>query len=300
MPPIDLKALQRGIASASPTLLMVALGLAVLYLPTLSDQISTHWTTPDSAHAPLVLGVSAWFAWQRLGALRRIEGCSAPVLGGVVFVVGLVLYVVGRSQALDTLEVGSLIPVGAGLLLIVRGWPGLRLMAFPLFFLFFLVPLPSALVQALTTPLKTGVSWLASELMVIAGYPIARSGVVLNVGQYQLLVADACAGLSSIFTLEALALVYLQLVPSAAPWRKWALGLLAVPIAFMANTVRVIVLIAVTYHLGDEAGQGFTHDFAGMLLFIVAVILLLAVDNLLVLGQGLRNRRIGRNAAPAT
>lgn len=300
MPPIEPKALQRGIASASPTLMLVALGLAVLYLPTLADQASTHWTTPDSAHAPLVLAVSAWFAWQRLGALRRVEARTAPVVGGMLFAFGLALYVVGRSQSLETLEVGSLIPVGAGLLLIVRGWPGLRVMAFPLLFLFFLVPLPSALVQVLTTPLKSGVSWLAAELMAIAGYPVARSGVVLNVGQYQLLVADACAGLSSIFTLEALALVYLQLVPTAAAWRKWTLGLLAVPIAFVANTVRVIVLIAVTYHLGDEAGQGFTHDFAGMLLFIVAVILLIAVDNLLVLAQGLRTRRIGRHAAPAT
>jgi exosortase B len=297
---IDLNALHsKEIATRLPGWLVV-FGLAVLYVPTISHQFASSWSLANNAHAPLILAVSAWFAWRARHGTCAEATLSATVVGSCFFAFGLFLYVVGRSQSLDTLEVGSAIPVGAGLLLLLGGWPGLRRMALPLFFLFFLVPLPNAVVEFLTSPLKAGVSWAASELMAFGGYPVARSGVVINVGQYQLLVADACAGLSSIFTLEALALIYVHLIPAAPSWRKWALCLLAVPIAFAANVLRVIVLIAVTYHLGDEAGQGFAHDFAGILLFVVAVILLISIDNTLVLGQRFFSKRIERNAVPAT
>ena len=61
--------------------------------------------------------------------------------------------------------------------------------------------------------------------------------------------------------------------------------MLIVPISFFANVIRVIILVLVTYHFGDEAGQGFVHGFAGMVLFIVALSLILAVDHLLRWGS---------------
>jgi exosortase len=111
-----------------------------------------------------------------------------------------------------------------------------------------------------------------------AGYPIGRSGVILTVGPYQLLVADACAGLNSMFTLEALGLLYMNLMGYTDRLRNVLLAVLVIPIAFVANVIRVIVLILVTYHLGDEAGQGFVHDFAGMLLFGVGLVMLFITD----------------------
>ena len=104
---------------------------------------------------------------------------------------------------------------------------------------------------------------------------MARTGVILQVGPYQLLVADACAGLNTLLTLEALGLLYLNLVRHESAARNITLAMLIVPISFAANVIRVIALALITYHFGDAAGQGFLHGFAGMVLFLAALLLIL-------------------------
>ena len=141
-----------------------------------------------------------------------------------------------------------------------------------------MIPLPEALVSSVTGPLKSAVSAVATQLLFMLGYPVGRSGVMLTVGQYNLLVADACAGLNSMFTLEALGMLYMNLMNYKSVARNVTLALLLIPISFMANIIRVMILVLVTYHFGDEAGQGFVHGFAGMVLFMVALSLMLIVD----------------------
>jgi exosortase/archaeosortase family protein len=116
-------------------------------------------------------------------------------------------------------------------------------------------------------------------LLNAADYPVARSGVILHVGQYQLFVADACAGLNSLFMLEAFGLLYLNVVRHESPMRNAVLAILIVPISFASNVVRVVILALVTYHYGDEAGQGFVHGFSGMVLFGVALVLTVFADS---------------------
>lgn len=142
--------------------------------------------------------------------------------------------------------------------------------------------------------MKMAVSYFAEAILFAAGYPIARSGVILQIGQYQLLVADACAGLHTLFTLEAMGLLYLNLVQHSSAVRNIVLALLIIPISFVSNVVRVIVLTLVTYHLGDEAGQGFLHGFAGMVLFLSGLLLIIVADSLLRIGTNDR----GSDAAP--
>ncbi len=144
-----------------------------------------------------------------------------------------------------------------------------------------MVPLPGAVVDMLTQPLKQGVSYMAETILYALGYPIARTGVILRVGQYQLLVADACAGLNSMFTLEALGLLYMNIIGHTSRLRNVLLALLIVPMSFIANIVRVMILVLVTYHFGDEAGQGFVHGAAGMVLFAVGLCLMFLLDGML-------------------
>jgi exosortase len=144
-----------------------------------------------------------------------------------------------------------------------------------------MIPWPGDWIDAVTQPLKTIVSIAAANVLYELGYPVGRTGVILTVGPYQLLVADACAGLNSIFTLEALGLLYMNLMRYTSLPRNLALAILILPISIAANIMRVIILVLVTYHFGDEAGQGFVHGFAGMVLFLVALTLILFVDKLL-------------------
>ena len=271
-----------------PVLVLLAIGLLTLYVPTYLTLSRVVWNTDDQGHGPLILGVCFWLLWRMRADLLGAPYRPATITGCLVLAVGLLSYVVGRSQEILQLEAGSQIVVMAGLLLLMRGPQALRRAAFPLFFMIFMVPMPGVFVQMLTVPLKAGVSYVVEVMMHALGYPIARSGVVLQVGQYQLLVADACAGLNSMFTLESLGLLYMNLMGYTSRLRNLLLAVLIIPISFCANVVRVVILVLVTFHFGDEAGQGFIHGFAGMLLFLVGLVLMLSVDH--VVGRVLKER----------
>lgn len=278
----------RPYASAWP----IWIGLMILYLPTFWGLAHGIWTSDEQAHGPIVLVVSLFLLWQQRELLMAAsDGKTNPVAGWSLLIFGLLLYALGRSQGILMFEIGSQIPVLFGVLLITHGSKVTRALAFPIGFLIFMVPLPGFLVDSLTGSLKAQVSVLAENILYFIGYPIARSGVTLSIGPYQLLVADACSGLHSIFSLSAMGLLYVYLIR-----QKWLhnvlLLLTVIPIAFMANVVRVMFLVLVTYYFGDEAGQGFAHQFAGIALFLVAILLLFVVDG--VLGWALRKIRYGR------
>jgi exosortase B len=255
-------------------------GLLSLYLPTYIDLANTMPGAASQGHELVVLGVSSWLIWRQRKVLAGLP--SRPVIWGwPLLIFGLALYVLGRSQDILLFEIGSQILVFSSVLLVLKGVAAVRLLTFPLLYLIFMVPLPSALVDAFTLPMKTGVSLAAEQVLYLAGYPISRSGVILQVGQYQLLVADACAGLHTLFTLEALGVLYMHLVKHASVVRNILLAIWIVPISFCANVIRVVVLTVITYHLGDDAGQGFMHGFSGMVLFVSALMLIVGIDNIL-------------------
>jgi len=178
-------------------------------------------------------------------------------------------------------EMGSFIWMLAAILLVKRGSSALKVVWFPLFFMLFMIPLPGTVVIVLTMPMKMAVSYVTEHVLYWANYPIARNGVILQIGQYQLLVADACAGLQTLLTLESLGLFYLNVVRHTSLFRNVALAILIVPISFTANVIRVITLTLITYYFGDGVGQGFLHQFAGIVLFLSALMLILGIDMLL-------------------
>jgi exosortase B len=269
------------------------LGLVALFVPTYTDLAHTLWASEDQAHGPIILAVALFFFWHKHREIGELPPASAKT-GWPLFIFGLLLYILGRSQDILLFEVGAQIPVIAGLLLILRGWAAIRILWFPLLFLIFMVPLPGAVVDTLTLPMKMGVSWATEHILYEFGYPISRSGVILQIGQYKLLVADACAGLHTLFTLEALGLLYLHVVRHESVMRNALLAITIIPISFTANTIRVVALTLITYHYGDAAGQGFLHGFAGMVLFVSALLLIIAMDSLLQFAVGQIKQRDAR------
>lgn len=270
--------------------LIVLAGIAFLYVPSFIDLLNGIWSTPEQAHGPIVLGLSLWLLYRQWPTmLARSKNANGSAAGWPVLMIGLLLYVLGRSQDILIFEIGSLIWILAAIGLILRGAPALKAQWFPLFFMLFMVPLPGAFVDALTMPMKLAVSTVAESVLYWAGYPIARTGVILQIGQYKLLVADACAGLHTLFSLEALGLLYLKLTDSESALRNTLLAILIVPISFVANVIRVMILTLITYYYGDAAGQGFLHGFAGMVLFVSALLIIMAVD--LVLKRVVTGRR---------
>ncbi|MGK5059210.1 exosortase B [Janthinobacterium lividum] len=262
--------------------LPVVVGFAVLYVPSFYNLFTGIWMTEEQAHGPIILLLAFWLIWrQREQILAVAQFNRAPLFGWLLFVAGLLIYIAGRSQQILAFEIGSFVMLTAAILVLKLGTEALRVAWFPFFFMLFMIPLPSSVVSALTLPMKMAVSYVCEHILFWFGYPIARTGVILQIGQYQLLVADACAGLQTLLTLEALGLFYLNLVRHTSAIRNIGLAILIIPISFTANVTRVVTLTLVTYYFGDAAGQGFLHGFAGMVLFISALVLILSLDSLL-------------------
>ena len=260
-------------------------GIFILYLPTYYGLLNGIWSSGDSqSHGPIVLAVVAFLFWQNRQALGIASPVSTnPFLGSLCLAFGLLLYVLGHSQAILLLEIGSQFFVFSGVLLLTRGLAGIKAFWFPIFFILFMIPLPNIFLDAVTMPMKMAVSYVAEHILYWFNFPISRAGVILQIGQYQLLVADACAGMHTLISLEALGLLYLNLVKHNSWFRNITLAILIIPISFTANVIRVMTLTLVTYYFGDAAGQGFVHGFAGMVLFIVALSLIMTVDGMLQL-----------------
>ena len=262
--------------------LPIVIGFAALYIPSFYTLFTGIWMTEEQAHGPIILVLSVWLIWrQREQILAVAQQDSAPVAGWLLFIAALLIYIAGRSQQILAFEIGSFVMITAAILVLKLGVGALRAAWFPFFFMLFMIPLPSSVVSTLTLPMKMAVSYVCEHLLFWAGYPIARTGVILQIGQYQLLVADACAGLQTLLTLEALGLFYLNLVRHTSAIRNIGLAILIIPISFTANVMRVVALTLITYYFGDAAGQGFLHGFAGMVLFVSALVLILSLDSLL-------------------
>ena len=262
----------------TPANILLALGVAALVLPTMFQVARDSWSTEQRPHAPLVLATGLWAVWRELKGSTVERKPGNLILGLLMLGVSLGVFVIARITGILEIEAFAMYAALIAGVYVVQGPAVIRLIWFPLIYLAFTLPPPDTVVAAVTQPIKIAISSWAVTLLHAIGYPIASSGVTIQIGQYQLLVAAACAGLNSIVTLTALCLFYVYLRHRSNPVAFLVIALAAIPIAVVANFVRVVVLILMTYHLGDAVAQGFMHDFAGLLMFSVALFTIFAVD----------------------
>lgn len=239
------------------------------------------WQITEFEHCPLLLAVALWVLWQKREAIVAAQAPRSPLGGAVLMVAGVIVYLAGVRLKAGYFEFGSLAVILAGALALVGGWRLVRECAFVLVFLVLASPMPAPIIFYATSGLKEWVSVVAESVLHAAGYPVARDGVTLRMGPYNLLLADACSGMNSLVSLTAVGLLYVYLTARRAAWHTALLVASIIPVAISTNIVRVLILMLITYHLGDAAGQGFLHEFAGFLLFLVAVLILAAIDFLL-------------------
>lgn len=259
----------------------IIVGLGVISFPTWRYITLESWTTEQGSQGPLILGSGVWLLVRMLAATTDIQRSPAAWQAWSAIISMAILLVLLRRAGVIELEVYALYGLCVVLLFSFIGWRALKAVWFPVFYLGFAFPLPQSLVDALTNPLKIWISDSSVSLLYAFGYPIASAGVTIQVGQYQLLVAAACAGLNSLITLSALTLFYVYLT-HRANWRYMSVLIMAaVPIAIFANLMRVLILILLTFHAGEAAAQGFLHNFAGMTTFAIALMTIYVLDMIL-------------------
>jgi exosortase len=201
-----------------------------------------------------------------------------------------------RTQDLISVEVLSELPVIAGCVLMLSGWKVLKILAFPIGFLFFTVPAPGWMVDGATVPLKVLISDWVTRFLYAVGYPVAQNGVVIMIGPYQLLMQDACAGMNSIFALSAIGMFYVYAFRWKSKLRSVILLTAIVPITIFANFLRVLTLVLIAYYGGIELVDGVLHDLTGIALFVFAITLVFILDGLLGLASAIGRAVWSHNA----
>jgi exosortase B len=268
---------------------LLAASLAVIAVPTLFHLSEQSWSRESGAHGPIILATGAWLLFRQLPQIRREASPGRPAVSLSLLAVALVCYVFGRAYDFITLEAGGVYGAGVAMLHATIGPRLLWKNWFPLFYLAFAIPPPEFVLDALTSPLKQFVSMVTTDMLTALGYPISREGVIILIAQYELLVEDACSGMNSLVGLTAVSLFYIYLTRGSS-WRyATLLTAFVIPIAILANMIRIVLLVLMTYYLGDQFAQGFAHSLAGVVLFATALIMVFAVDQ--VLGMVLARRR---------
>ncbi|WP_249341372.1 exosortase V [Sphingomonas sp. 3P27F8] len=273
---------------------ILVIGLLAVIVPVMIHVGQESWSTEQGAHGPIVLATGLWLLSREWGAARAIARPGSWLVGGVLLAVLLPLYLFARVTSIVEIEGATMYAIVLTTAYLLWGAATIRVVWFPLFYLAFMFPPPDTLFAMLTQPLKIAISQWAVGILHAAGYPIAGSGVSIQIGQYDMLVAAACAGLNSMISLTALGLFYIY-IRHSANWR-YMLFLVAciLPVAIVANLVRVIILLLVTYHFGEAAGQGFIHEAAGLTMFMSALLGIFLIDSL---AAPIRDRLAARGAA---
>ncbi|MBB5686641.1 exosortase V [Sphingobium boeckii] len=259
---------------------LLCVGILAILLPTMAFVAKETWSTEQGGHGPIVLSTGLWLLVRQWPQDKSTLAPPPAYKVALFFVPLLLLYLAARVIQIVEIEGFVMYALLVVTLYSFAGFAVLQRLWFPLFYLLFTFPPPESVVAAVTQPLKIGISQAAIDFLYWLGYPIAGAGVTIQISQYQLLVAEACAGLNSLISLSAISLFYVYM-RHQMNWRYAMILMLAViPVAIFANFVRVLVLILLTYYAGEAAAQGFLHNFAGLTMFVTALLAIFAIDAL--------------------
>ena len=226
----------------------------------------------------MVLATGLWLIARERHRIAAVARPGSAVLSFGLMIPLVILFALARITSI--IEIESIVMYLSLVVVFYAlcGGAAVRAVWFPLVYLLFVFPPPDTLFAAITQPLKIAISQWSVDILHVLGYPVAGSGVTIQIGQYEMLVAAACAGLNSLISLTALGLFYTYLRHSSN-WRYMLLLVACIiPIAVLANLVRVLMLLLITYHFGEAAGQGFFHELAGMTMFVTALLGIFVID----------------------
>lgn len=256
--------------------------VAALYAPILVKLVAQWLNDADYSHGILVPFVSLYLIWRKRDEVAKTPSRPSMVWGLLLVLGSLGVMFLGSLGAELSLARGSIIGVICGLVVYFRGWPTLKLLAFPIAFLLFCIPLPHLLYNEIVFPLQFIASSFATRILEILNvFPIMREGNVLVMPGMRLEVVEACSGIRSLISLLALAAGYGYLAEKSNVVR-WFMFLAMIPLAIISNGTRVMITALMAHYIGPQAAEGFMHEFSGWVIFVVATILFLALHSLTV------------------
>lgn len=254
--------------------LIVLFGLWIVsFLPVFPGLVHTWLNDANNSHGVLVPLISLFFIWQKRGALKSAR-ISSSNWGTIILAVSMVLYLLGFAGGTDFVSRVMIVFSLIGLLLLTLGKEVLTTLAFPVLFLFFLIPIPDAIQGLVTFPLQLFATKISYLLLQLLSIPVIQEGNMLYFSQTQLEVAEACSGIRSIAAFTVLSVVFAYVLDKG--WkRRITLLASAVPLALFTNIVRITCTGLLAHHYGSAIADGFLHEFSGLAIFAFGFVLFL-------------------------
>jgi exosortase len=278
------------------TIAWVSILLAVCYAPVLYKLAAQWYNDEDMGHGFFVPVIAAYIAWQKRDKIAGL--LPRPNWWGLAIMIwaGLQLYIGTLGAELFTARTSFVFSI-IGAVLLLGGKEYLRIFAFPLFLLFFMVPIPAVIYNQITFPLQLRASEMAESSISLLQIPIIREGNVLELASQKLNVVEACSGIRSLLTLTFLSLVYGYFCEKRM-WIRVVLFFSTIPIAILANAGRV-TMTGVIANFKPELAEGLFHEAQGWVIFMVAFAILAGWHQVLVAIAKMTEARQKHELTPA-
>jgi exosortase len=265
-------------ADAPPAWVWFAAGalFLALFWPILAVRWHTYLETPRYSHCVLLPAVSALFVWDRWSAIRALPRRVSPA-GIAALAAAVLLFLYGRKVHTNVVQHAAMLAALAAVVWGLAGRAVLAALAFPLGYLALMQPLPKTVDDAITLPLQSVATGIAETFFAALGWIVVRDGNILQLPRVKLLVEEGCSGVHSLYALFALALAWVAFVERPV-WMRVALVAASVPVAVLANAIRVSATGVLAYKVDPSYAQGVSHQTAGMIVFAIGLALLLGID----------------------
>ena len=262
------------LAAALPFIgLLIA--FAVLYRNVIAKLVFDWGHDDNYSHGFLIVPIALYFAWER--RQRLLDAQREPsALGLVVLFGSIVTLFAGILGAELFLTRVSIVGVIAGGVLYVLGWRHFRILVFPIAFLLLMIPIPAIIFNQIAFPLQLLASRFGESTLNFCNIPVLREGNVIVLANTTLEVAEACSGIRSLVSLLTLGIIY-SYFTDQRQWVRVTVTLATIPIAIVANGLRVAGTGVAAHFYGSQVATGFLHTFSGWAVFLVAFMFLFAV-----------------------
>lgn len=232
------------------------------------------WDSDDYNYAYLIPAVILYLIWEKRSSLPKIPS-SPSWYGAISVVAGIIFYLIGElGGEYYTLYLSSWLLL-VGVCWVHLGWQKLKSIAFPLFFIPTMFPLPNFINTKITLKLQLISSQLGVGMIQLYGLSAYRVGNVIDLGFTQLQVVEACSGLRYLIPLLVLGILLAYFI-KAALWKKVVLVISTIPISIFTNSFRIAMTGILYKSWGQKAAEGFFHDFSGWTIFLFSLGMLLA------------------------
>ena len=256
---------------------------ALTFAPIYPELIRDWLAHSDNSHGFLVPIIAGYFVWQTKAALR-LATISSSYWGSTLLFLSLTVHVLSFAGGLALPSRVALVFSLIGLIWSCLGKDIFKILLFPVSFLLFMIPVPYSLMNLISVPLQLMATRVSANVIEACSIPVYREGNMLYFMNTQLEVAEACSGIRSIQALTMLAVIFMSMLKDG--WKRETVMIVsAVPIALIANIVRISGTGVLAHFYGDKAARGFLHDFSGIVIFAFGFIALLGIFTLLNRGK---------------